>query len=283
MLKMKKANRRIKKYIPFFNAGLKSFLSYKAQVYGWLIIGIIEILFLFFLYHAIYKNSPEGMNSIINGFTFYEMILYGATSFLFANIISSETGWNIFVEIRDGTIVNTLTKPVSYRLRLLFTSLGNAFFRVCFMSLPLLIILYGVFWGCGFVSFEPLQFILNAAFFILFLLVAILINDSLQYLVGMLTFYTQHMFGLDMFITSIKTFLSGSMVPLSYMGVFGVVFSYLPFAFLASTPILVLMGKVEILSILMFLAIAIGYEILLEFVNHLLYKHCVKKIVVQGG
>lgn len=283
MLKMKKKNRKIKKYIPFFNAGIKEFLVYKAQVYGWLLIGIIEILFLFFLYHAIYKNAPEGMNSIINGFTFYEMILYGATAFIFANVVSSETGWNIFVEVRDGTIVNTLTKPVSYRLRHLFTCFGNAFFKICFVALPLLIILYGAFIGFGFVSFEPLQFILNVLFFILFMFIAIIINDSVQYLVGMLTFYTQHMFGLDMFITSIKTFLSGAMVPLSYMGVFGVVFSYLPFAFLSSTPILILMGKIQILSIIMFLAIAIGYEILLEFINHLLFRHCVKKIVVQGG
>ena len=283
MLKMKKLNSGIRKYIPFFHAGLKSFLVYKAQVYGWLFIGIIEILFLFFLYHAIYRNTQDGINGTINGFTFYEMILYGATSFVFANVVSSETGWNIFVEVRDGTVVNTLTKPVSYRLRHLFTCFGEAFFKICFVALPLLIIIYGIFLGFGFVSYNPLQFILNVLFFILFMFVAIIINDSIQYIVGMLTFYTQHMFGLDMFFTSIKTFLSGAMVPLSYLGIFGVVFSYLPFAFLASTPILTLMGKIDTLSVLMFLGIAIGYEVLLEVINHFLFKHCIKKIVVQGG
>ncbi len=283
MLKMKKLKNSLSKYIPFFHAGLKSTLAYKSQIYGWMIIGVIEILFIFFLYQAIYRNAPEGMNSVINGLTFYEMILYGATSFIFGNAISSETGWNIYVEVRDGTVVNTLTKPVSYRIRHLFTCFGQAFFQVFFIALPLLVILYGIFIGCGFVQFEPLQFILNIVFFLIFLLLAILINDSIGYLIGMLTFYTQHMFGLNMFISSIKTFLSGTMVPLSYMGVFGVIFSYLPFAFLASTPILILMGKMELLMIFIYLTIAIGYLILLEFINHLLFKHCIKKIVVQGG
>ncbi|MCH5171762.1 MAG: ABC-2 family transporter protein [Erysipelotrichales bacterium] len=277
---MKRISNGIKKYIPFFRAGLKSFLVYKAQVYGWLLIGIVEILFLFFLYNAIYKNSNS---TEIGGFTFYEMILYGVTSFVFANVVSSETGWNIFVEVRDGTIVNTLTKPVSYRLRHLFTCFGEAFFKICFVAFPLLVVIYGIFLGCGFVAFNPIQFIFNILFFIIFMILAIVINDSIQYIVGVLTFYTQHMFGLDMFFTAIKNFLSGAMVPLSYMGMFGVVFSYLPFAFLASTPILILMGKVNILRILMFLGIAIGYEVLLEVINHSLFRHCVKKIVVQGG
>ncbi len=283
MLKMKKLNNKLAKYTPFFRAGMKSALAYKAQMYGWIFIGTIEILFIFFLYQAIYRNAPEGMNSVINGFTFQEMILYVATATIFASAISSETSWNIYVEVRDGTIVNTLTKPVSYRLRHLFTCFGQVFFQVIFVALPLLAILYIVFISCGFVHFEPLMFAVNVLFFLCFLLVAILINDALGYMMGMLTFYTQHMFGLNMFMNAIRSFLSGAAVPLSYMGFAGVIFSYLPFAFLSSTPILVLMGKIDIYGALTYLSLALGYILISEIANHFLFNHCIKKIVVQGG
>ena len=51
--------RKINKYIPFFKAGIKTFLVYKAQTFMWLFISVVEIFFVFFLYQAIYKNNVD--------------------------------------------------------------------------------------------------------------------------------------------------------------------------------------------------------------------------------
>lgn len=281
---MKKIRRKLNLYLPFARAGAKGFLVYKAQIFMWLFISLVEVLFVVFLYQAIYRNSENGLNSIINGFTFPEMILYMITSFIFSFVVfSSDTSWNIFVDIKEGTIANTLTKPVSYRARHLFTCFGNVGVGTVFILIPLLTIVYFIFIGFGLVDILLLDFLVNAVFFMFFTIVAILINDGLSYFVGLLTFFTEHMFGLNMFRNAIQGFLSGAMLPLSYMGVFGVIFAYTPFAFLNSTPVLSLMGKVDLATTLIYLAVAVFWVLLIEISNALLFKYCIKKVSVQGG
>ena len=101
--------------MPFAKAGVKVELAYKAQIVMWIIISFVEVMFVVFLYGAIYRSSENGMDSIINGFSFTEMILYMITSFFFSFVMGSgDTSYEIATDIREGTIANTLTKPVSY-------------------------------------------------------------------------------------------------------------------------------------------------------------------------
>ena len=281
---MKKLFKKFKLYIPFSKAGIKRALVYKAQIFMWLFISFVDVFFVIFLYQAIYRNSENGISSIINGFTFYEMVLYMVTSFVFSFVINgSDTTYNIFNDIKEGTIVNTLTKPISYRAKHLFTYLGSLFFEFLIIVLPLLVVIYTIFITTGLVEINLMVLIPNAIIFILLTLVAGLINDAINYFVGLMTFYTEHVFGLDLFKSAVQGFLSGTLLPLSYMGLFGVICSYTPFAFLNSTPVLTLLGKIEISNSLIYILIAMVWWILLELINKLVFNHCIKKVVVQGG
>ena len=79
---MKSIKRTLNLYLPFAKAGIKIELSYKAQIVMWIVISFVEVFFVLFLYEAIYRNSPGGMSSVINGFTYNDMVLYMITSFL---------------------------------------------------------------------------------------------------------------------------------------------------------------------------------------------------------
>lgn len=98
-----------------------------------------------------------------------------------------------------------------------------------------------------------------------------------------MTFFTEHIFGLNLLKEALVGFLSGAMVPLSFMGKFGEVISYLPFAYLSSTPTLILMNKVDYASVFLFLVIGIIWIVLIESVNKLVFSTSMKKLVVQGG
>ena len=284
MKPMKRVSKFFRQYLPFSSAGVKGVLSYKAQTFMWLFIAFVDIFFIVFLYQAIYRNSPEGMSSVINGFTFYEMVLYMITSFVFSFVVSSsETSWNIFQDIKEGTIANTLTKPVSYRLRHLFTYLGGMILLFVIMVLPILAIVYGIFIGFGFISVNVSQFIVNILIFLVLTVIGGLINDAICYFVGLLTFFTEHMFGLNFLKNSIQNFLSGSMVPLSFMGAFGVICSYTPFAFINSTPVLTLMCKFNSIDALIYVGVAFGWLVVLEVINKLMFKFCIRRVTVQGG
>ena len=64
---MKNISKTLKLYLPFSRAGVKSEIAYKAQIVMWIIISFIEVFFVLFLYEAIYRNSPGGISSVING------------------------------------------------------------------------------------------------------------------------------------------------------------------------------------------------------------------------
>lgn len=265
---------------------MKTVLVYRASFFMWLIISIIDVGFIIFLYQAIYNSYPvvdPNQPVIINGFQFNEMIIYMITSFMLSFCaFNNDTTWTIFEDIREGTIANTLTKPVSYRLRHLFTCIGSAGTSILFIFLPFMIILYGIFIGIGWLT-VTWTFIFDIILFLGLTFLAIVINDSISYFVGLMTFFTEHMFGLNMFKQTITSFLSGQLLPLSYMGSFGIFCSYTPFAFMNSTPVLMIMGKIGVVDGVIYFFIALGWVILLELVNHLIFKRCLVRVTVQGG
>ena len=281
---MKSIKRILRLYLPFSKAGIKVELAYKAQIVMWIIISLIETLFVVFLYGAIYRNSADGMNSVINGFTFYDMVLYMITSFFFSFVMGSgDTSYDIATDIREGTISSTLTKPVSYRLRHLFTYLGVLVLDYAVVIIPFLSIVYGIFIGFGFMKVTLGAFIIRLLFFVVFSILAGFMNNAISYFIGMMVFYTDHLFGLNMARNAIQGFLGGQMVPLAYMGTMGVIFSYTPFAFMNSIPVLIIMGKISEMQALIYILIAIAWISVIEIANKLIYSHALKKLTVQGG
>ena len=124
---------------------------------------------------------------------------------------------------------------------------------------------------------------MNIVFFIIFSILAGFINNAVSYFVGMLVFYTDHLFGLNMARNALQGFLGGQMVPLAYMGALGVAFSFTPFAFMNSVPVLTIMGKLDNMDILMYMGIALLWILVIELINHFIFSRALKKITVQGG
>lgn len=281
---MKSIKRLLNLYLPFSKAGIKIELAYKAQIVMWIFISLVETIFVVFLYGAIYRNSPGGMESVINGFSFYDMVLYMITSFFFSFVMGSgDTSYDIATDIREGTIANTLTKPVSYRLRHLFTYFGVVTLDYIVVIIPFLTIVYAIFIGSGMYEVSAPEFMLNLGLFLVFSILAGFINNAISYFIGLMVFYTDHLFGLNMARNAIQGFLGGQMVPLAYMGALGVAFSYTPFAFMNSVPVLTIMGKVDIMQALVYILIAILWICIIETANKLIFSHAIKKLTVQGG
>ena len=281
---MKSIKRLLNLYLPFSKAGIKIELAYKAQIVMWIVISLVETIFVVFLYGAIYRNSPGGMDSVINGFTFYDMVLYMITSFFFSFVMGSgDTSYDIATDIREGTIANTLTKPVSYRLRHLFTYFGVVTLDYIVVIIPFLTIVYAIFIGSGMYVVSAPEFMLNLGLFLVFSILAGFINNAISYFIGLMVFYTDHLFGLNTARNAIQGFLGGQLVPLSYMGMMGVIFSYTPFAFMNSIPVLTIMGKLEIMQILVYILIALAWILVIEIANKLIFSHAIKKLTVQGG
>ena len=156
-------------------------------------------------------------------------------------------------------------------------------FDYAIVVLPFLSLVYGIFIGLGLFKITVGGFVINVLLFLIFSIIAGLVNNAISYFIGLMVFYTDHLFGLNMARNAVQAFLGGQLVPLSYMGVLGVAFSYTPFAFMNAVPVLILMGKIGHLEALFYLMIALGWVLVIEIANKLIFKHAMTKLTVQGG
>ena len=272
-----------KKYKPFFRAGAMETLAYKFNIFGWLIVSALQVLCVFFLWIGVYKNSPD---EVINGFTLKEMLVYMAFVNVF-NFVSfaGNTMYSVTQDIKQGTIAMSFVKPISYRVRFIFTTLGSMFMKVVLLGLPAFVVLYVVFAVLGYIQITSVwMFLLHILLFLVAQVLAAMLFDCLEYICGVLCFYTTAAWGMDQIKTTIITFLSGTLLPISFFpGVFKQILSFSPFAGLSQNPVLILTMKMDLLSALQCIALSLGWLCVMELVAWLIFRQASKKVTVQGG
>ena len=275
-----------KRYKPFFKAGAMDLLAYKFNILTWLVVSVFEVVCIVFLWIAVYQNSSDGVNSIINGFNFKEMIAYLVFINMFTFVtFDGTTLWTINEEIKKGTITMAFTRPISYRKRFIATTLGALSVMNLMLGLPCFIIAYIVFILIEFIAVESIW--IFAAHIILFFiaqLLAALINDVLNYIFGVLCFYTSSGWGINQIKQVIVMFLSGTLVPIAFFpDAIKTIVGYLPFAGMAQNPVLILLMKVDIVNSLILIGISLFWWIVLEVFGMILFNKASKKVTVQGG
>lgn len=277
---------KIKKYVPFFKGGAMNLLVYKFNFITWLFITFLEIGCVFFLWSGVYKSSPDGVNSIINGFTFKEILTYSIFINVF-NFVSftGETLWTICDEIQTGTIAMSFVKPISYRKRFIATTLGSTFMSVLILGLPCFVILYVLFYFLGYIVVPSvLMLIVHIILFLVSQLLSVLLMDVINYICGVLCFYTTAAWGMNSMRIVIINFLSGTLIPISFFPkVLKNIVTYSPFSGISQNPVLILLMKLNIVDSLKCILISLVWYVVLELLALLLFNTASKKVTVQGG
>lgn len=261
-------------------------LAYKFNIFSWFVIAVFEWVCLICLWVSVYKASGTGMDSVINGFTFKEMIVYTIfiNIFTFA-IFVNRTFDEICDEIKDGTIAISFIRPISYRGRFIAQNLGTVCINLLILALPAMTISMLTFINTGFLSYASWKLLVQSIlFFCLTAFSAVLINDAISFIMGVLCFYTTQAFGLNQMRDVIVSFLSGILIPISFFPErLKNIVNNLPFAGLAQNPILILQGKTTLEESAVMFGKNILWLLVFEFLGWLLFKVAGKKITVQGG
>lgn len=272
-----------RRYKPFFRAGAMETVAYRFNIFGWLIVSALQILCVFFLWIGVYSNSEQ---AVINGFTLREMLVYAAFINVF-NFVSfpGNTMYSVVQDITKGTIAMSFVKPISYRVRFVFSNLGAMCMNMVLLGLPLLAVLYIVFAALGYIVITAWWLVpLHLVLFFAAQLLATMLYDCLDYICGVLCFYTTAGWGMNSMKQVIVNFLSGSLIPLSFFpGVFKQLLNYSPFAGISQNPVLILMLKMDWANALLSLALSLGWLVALEGVGWLVFRVASKKVTVQGG
>lgn len=257
--------------------------AYKFNILSWLLIISFECIWMVFMWTAVYKNSAD---TVINGFNFKQMISYVLITFIFSFTLgSSNTIDTICDEIRKGQIAMFLIKPISYRIRFTFSMLGSLFTANLIITIPFLTIIFIVLIVKGFIVISSVSvFIINILLFFVSQLLAALLLDAINYMCGIICFYTLAIFGLFQIKETIINFLSGGLIPLAFFPFWARnILNYSPFAGITQNPAFILLGRLSFSQAMFTILIQIIWIVALELINHLLFNHAIKKITIQGG
>ncbi|MBQ7143813.1 MAG: ABC-2 family transporter protein [Oscillospiraceae bacterium] len=276
----------LKRYKPFLRAGAMDTLAFRFNILMWALITVCEVACLVFLWLAVYRSSVDGMDAVIHGFSFREMISYVVLTTVFGFVtFNNSTLWNINTDIKKGTVGNYLIKPISYRGKFAATSLGSLLTMTALFGLPLYAAALLVLSGLGFLPDLAFPgFFAHLGLFLLSGLCASLLNDTISYVFGVLCFYTSSGWGLNSLKETLISFLSGTLLPLAFFPA-GLrdVLSWMPFAGMSQDPVLILMMKYDLATSLRCVAVSAAWIVALELFAKGLFSRAVRKVTVQGG
>jgi ABC-2 type transport system permease protein len=182
------------------------------------------------------------------------------------------------VEIRDGSVIMHLIRPLSFRLYLFSTMLGKNTYSLIMSALPVVLIC------CLFIGavLPP-----SPAYFFLFLILTVLgvcIMFQLIYITGLLAFWTQATWYLSFYLNAGVMFFGGTAIPLwfypSFLQELSVI---LPFRYITFEAIDYWLGKPPLSQAWHSIGAAALWTILLFSIGHILWLRVQKKLTVNGG
>jgi len=265
----------LKKYLPFLKANIMNTFIYRSSIWLWVFVEIFRVVMLIFLWISVYQN-----NTVINGFTLNDMIFY----FLIISITSifsqSHVQDMMSQEIREGKLSLYLTKPINYKKRLLFENLGRVLGSAILIA-PIAFIL-------TIITVFGLKIDLNIGLveilsFLIYIPLIVLLIFEFSFLFGTLMIYTENDFGLIILMSVIVTALSGQLIPLAlYPAGFLKIIQLLPFQYISYPPLL-LLNKLETSQIIIGIISLAGWVVLFKFINFVVFKMSLKRMVIFGG
>ena len=270
--------RKLRIYLPFVNAGMQEVATYRVNWIFYMLGEALSCFVTYFIWSAVYRS---GSSETMNGFTMPQMIVYIVLMFLTGAIIASDSSFVVGEEIRDGSIIMRMIKPVSYNATFLFQELGNKLPTEIAIAAPMIIaveIIRTVLSGA-------LQFnILSLIIYLLSCALAYLINFYFSICFGFLAFVIKYLWGANMMKNAIVGFLSGMVLPLAFLpSAIEKVFLFLPFASLSYTPVMIYMGKYAGAQLLYYMGLQVFWALFFFALSKLLWKASVKRLTVQGG
>ncbi len=272
---MEKGN-KLKTYLPFAINVFERNLSYRANVVFFIFGESLELAVTYYLWRAIYSSSE---NSIINGFSLNEMIIYILISFLTWIIISADISYDIAREVKDGSIAINLIRPISYEKRMIFQGLGNVMYNfivIFIAAFTIITIMYYQYTG----SLN----IFNILLYFVSIILALLINLYYSYAFGLISFKITNMWGLSQMVGALSQLLSGALIPIVFFPkAIQWIFSFLPFSSMIYTPTMIYLGKLTGIELIKAIGIQVIWLGILILIARTMWNTLVKRLTILGG
>ncbi len=265
----------LNKYRHVFLIGLQGNLVYRWNFALRGFFSLFHLAVVFILWGAAYQGGTA-----IGGFSLGQTMTYFVMLLVLQFFIGAfNEDYQISEEIRNGLINQFLLKPINYFLYR-FTIYGSArLVSGLLVLLPLAIAYpllkdYLVFPTDGWRLALGLPAVLLSA----------IIQFSIAYCFGLLTFWFLEIQGFVILSLAIETLLGGQMFPLDLMPDWVFRLSqYLPFYYQMYFPAAIFTGRIDHALAVQGLFVQLGWVLLLLGINHLLWQRGLRRHTAVGG
>ena len=265
----------LNKYRHAFLVGLQSNLVYRWNFAVRGFFSLFHLTVVFILWSAAFAGSTS-----IGGFDFGQTLTYFVTLLVLQFFIGAfNEDYQISEEIRNGLINQFLLKPINYFAYRFSIYVAARLVSGALILLPLLVAL--PFLG-GYLTFPHEWW--RIALGIPAMAMSALIQFSIAYCFGMLTFWFLEIQGFVILSMAIEVLLGGQMFPLDLMPawIFNIA-KYLPFFYQMYFPGAIFTGRIGLPMIYQGLAIQLCWVLALLALNQLLWVRGLRRHTAVGG
>lgn len=257
-----------------------SFLS-KTVYRTFTVVSIVSAAFGLLIQTAIWTALYNGRELMQTGSDtvvyFSDMIQYTVLSALLSILINNNVISNIEQRIVSGQVSIDFIRPIGFSIQIICSEIANVLFNALFTFLPMILI---SFFLVGVRAFA----IANLPIFVLALFNSIILFYTINYMIGLLSFWFFTVWPLRQILDGMIRLLSGALIPLWFLPkTFYDVASFLPFRLIYFFPISVGVGKTSWQEI--FEGIMLQYFWIAFFVGLcvVLWNWGNRRLTVQGG
>ncbi|WP_068777258.1 ABC-2 family transporter protein [Paenibacillus sp. FJAT-26967] len=263
----------MKRYFVIARNSFMTELSRRASFIFAFLGNILYLTVIYFLWSSIYKNNTE-----INGMTFNEVFVYLALASSMAVMFQVYTEWFMSRDIISGNIITDIIKPLDYQFNRFCNSLGGVFSNFLTITVPSFLLILLVFQA-------GIQIRLNFLFFILAVIFALIIAFLIDYMIGLLSFYTESIWGISITKEVVVLFFSGALVPLAFFPEpLREVVQLLPFQAIYNTPLTILITPtLQASDYLTFISVQLFWISVLFILSRFFHHRALKVITINGG
>ena len=247
-------------------------LQYRFDLLLWTLVGALTPLLSMAIWYSVSKTSPNGPPPS-------EVLVY----YIALTITSSATlAWHGFFlaeDILKGNIIRHLMRPFG---TIWHTVANNIVEKT--IKIPTLLSVF-ILACIIFPSLLPLvtSTVQNIPYFFLSVALALVITFTLETSLGLVAFWLEDSHEIARFKYLFESVASGILIPYAFMpDTLREVLSLLPFRYMFSAPVEILVGQIHGQEILSVFAIQIAWAIALIFITRLLWVKGLKRYAVPG-
>ncbi|MDJ1638843.1 ABC transporter permease [Streptomyces pakalii] len=247
-------------------------LTYRTAYLSSFAMMLLQIWLLTVVWKALYDGRAE-----VDGLSLTTMTAYATLTTLQYQLVSPWRSSPIDQRVREGKVAVDLLRPVGFPGQMLAGQLGwaSAAVPVLLVALPFALLI-----GAG---RAPASAAAGFAYPVA-LIGALLVNQLLGLLLGMVSFWTLEVSGALMAYRFVAQFFSGALVPLWFMpGPVRAAAEWLPFQATAYTPAAVYLGQVEGPGIVTALGVQLAWIAALGALSAFVWSRARRRVMAQGG